>query len=182
VAKIRFDSTFTLKYARFDSTFTLKYARFDSTFTLKYSPVCNSTFTLKYARFDSTFTLKYARFVCHVDSTTHNFIFSFHVSSLSDGYHPASWFNTQAKANLIRNKYQYLKNSKTISNFQHIFSYQPNLAHLALNLGLLKTHGDSELNPGPTNDVKVAPHYKNLLKDMLSSLIAPEVKRLLGSG
>jgi hypothetical protein len=26
---------------------------------------------------------------------------------------------------------------------------------LALNLELLKTHGDSELNPGPTNDVKV---------------------------
>jgi hypothetical protein len=29
------------------------------------------------------------------------FIFSFHVSSLSNGYHPASWFNTQAKANPI---------------------------------------------------------------------------------
>jgi hypothetical protein len=41
----------------------------------------------------------------HDDSTTRNFTFSFYVSSLSNGYHPAPWFNTQAKANLIRNKH-----------------------------------------------------------------------------
>jgi hypothetical protein len=76
---------------------------------------------------------------------------SFHVSFLNNGHHPASWCNTQAKANLIRNKYQYFGTSKTISKCQLDFSYRLNLVHSALNLELLKTHGDNESNPGPTN-------------------------------
>jgi hypothetical protein len=185
VANVRFDSTFTLKYARFDSTFTLKYARFDSTFTLKYSPVCNSTFTLKYARFDSTFTLKYARFVCHVDSTTHNFIFSFHVSSLSDGYHPASWFNTQAsyyycyqpeinscslklwlpgekaKYRSLLNNLNYLSNALThILVVSNDGQYNLQLMiNINLRLDLLLLAGDIEENPGPGNMVLVS-HWR----------------------
>jgi hypothetical protein len=69
---------------------------------------------------------------------------------MSDGYHFASWFNTQAKANPIRNKYQYLKNPKTISNFQHIFSYIVKVVSNGgqYNLQLMKQHGDVQARPG----------------------------------
>ncbi len=93
----------------------------------------------------------------HVDSTTHNFTLSFHASSLSNGYHLASRFYTRAKANPFRNKYQCFRTSKTISKCQLNFSYQLNLVHSAPNFELLKTHGDIELNPGPTKDVTETP-------------------------
>ncbi len=101
----------------------------------------------------------------HVDSTTHNFIFSFHVSSLSNGYHPASWFNTQAKANLFilhfllklanilgvekDSKYHSVRNQNSGFNTLPFFSCRPNLTQATTKFEILMRHGDIESNPGP---------------------------------
>jgi hypothetical protein len=68
-----------------------------------------------------------------------------------------SW-SLNLKANFLSlNSAHVDSTSKTISECQLIFSYQLNLVNLALDFKLLKTHGDSELNPGPTNDVTETP-------------------------